>query len=82
LSTGSSLSGALRLAKADAVANGRPAAAWAGVVLLGDGTLVPIPGGSDPEYRTTAVIGVLATGALFVFGLVYARRAWGRHRGL
>jgi len=43
LGTGVSLAAALRLAKRDAIAAGRPARAWAGVVLLGSGDLRPQP---------------------------------------
>jgi CHAT domain-containing protein len=45
LSRGLSLSAALKAAQAESLAAGVPAADWAGVVVLGRGDLVPIPGG-------------------------------------
>ena len=42
---GASLSEALKQAKAQAIAANRPAAAWASLVLLGDGDFRPFPGG-------------------------------------
>ena len=45
LGAGASLSEALRQAKTQAVATNRPAAAWASLVLLGDGDFRPFPGG-------------------------------------
>ncbi|MFL6193985.1 MAG: CHAT domain-containing protein [Thermoanaerobaculia bacterium] len=45
LSQGRSVSAALQAAQRDLIEDGAPAAAWAGVVVLGDGGLVPLPGG-------------------------------------
>ncbi|HEV2854552.1 MAG TPA: CHAT domain-containing protein [Thermoanaerobaculia bacterium] len=45
LGRGASISGALQAAQRDLIAEGAPAAAWAGIVVLGDGDLVPLPGG-------------------------------------
>ena len=45
LGKGLSVAAALRSAQRDMIANGAPAAAWAGLVVLGDGDLVPLPGG-------------------------------------
>jgi hypothetical protein len=36
---------ALQAAQRDLIAEGAPAAAWAGIVVLGDGDMVPLPGG-------------------------------------
>jgi CHAT domain-containing protein len=45
LGKGQSVSAALQSAQRDLIEDGAPAAAWAGVVVLGDGDLVPLPGG-------------------------------------
>ncbi len=42
---GKSVAAALRDAQRDLMAEGAPAAAWAGLVVLGDGGLIPLPGG-------------------------------------
>jgi CHAT domain-containing protein len=62
LAAGSTLAGALASARADRAAAGDPAAAWAGVVLLGDGDLVPFPGGVEARVplRAIAVGAVIA----------------------
>jgi tetratricopeptide (TPR) repeat protein len=44
LGDGRSVSEALRLAQGDRIKAGAPAAAWAGLVVHGDGDLVPLPG--------------------------------------
>jgi len=50
---------------------GAPTAAWAGVVVLGDGDRVPLPGGRKGHDRellgSLAVIGLLAGAALFLW---------------
>ena len=45
LGKGVSVAAALRSAQSDLIAEGAPAAAWAGLVVLGDGDMVPLPGG-------------------------------------
>jgi hypothetical protein len=45
LAEGRSVAAALRAAQRDRIAAGAPAYAWAGLVVLGDGDLVPLPGG-------------------------------------
>jgi CHAT domain-containing protein/tetratricopeptide (TPR) repeat protein len=45
LGRGASVTAALQAAQRDLIAGGAPAAAWAGLVVLGDGDLVPLPGG-------------------------------------
>ncbi|HSL82050.1 MAG TPA: CHAT domain-containing protein [Thermoanaerobaculia bacterium] len=44
LAEGSTIAGALREVRREAVAAGEPAAAWAGLVVLGDGTARPVSG--------------------------------------
>ncbi len=45
LGKGLSVAAALQSAQREMIAAGAPAAAWAGLVVLGDGDLVPLPGG-------------------------------------
>lgn len=45
LAQGRSVSAALAAARRDLIRKGAPAAAWAGLVVLGDGDAVPFPGG-------------------------------------
>jgi hypothetical protein len=45
LARGKSVAAALRAAQRDRIAAGAPAYAWAGLMVLGDGGLVPLPGG-------------------------------------
>lgn len=45
LGHGRSVAAAAQAARKDLIAKGAPAAAWAGIVVLGDGDLVPLPGG-------------------------------------
>jgi CHAT domain-containing protein len=49
LAAGHSVSGALTASQRELQRRGAPAAAWAGVVVLGDGALVPVPGGVRPS---------------------------------
>ncbi|HVQ30121.1 MAG TPA: CHAT domain-containing protein [Vicinamibacteria bacterium] len=65
LARGLSLGAALRNAQRDAIAAGAPSAAWAGLVVLGDGSLVPFPGGA-PGPGSSTPIGVLTLGGLLV----------------
>jgi tetratricopeptide (TPR) repeat protein len=63
LSEGASLSEALKRAKVEAIAARRPAAAWAGLVLLGDGDFRPFPQGRATSGllwpRAAAILGML-----------------------
>lgn len=45
LAAGKSVAAALRAAQLDRIEDGAPAYAWAGLVVLGDGDLIPVPGG-------------------------------------
>jgi CHAT domain-containing protein len=45
LGRGVSVAAALKATQSDMIAEGFPAAAWAGIVVLGDGDIVPLPGG-------------------------------------
>jgi tetratricopeptide (TPR) repeat protein len=78
LGEGASLSEALRHAKAQAIAANRPAAAWASLVLLGDGDFRPFPGGRpDPPAKPWPSAALLAFLALPLAALLWrlARRS-------
>ena len=67
LSEGDSAGEALTAAARARVATGAPAAAWAGLVLLGDSDFVPVPGGRPAADRTllaAAIAAALLAGAL------------------
>lgn len=76
LGEGTSLSEALMQAKAEAIAAGRPAAAWASVVLLGDGDIRPFPQGrplpTPRPWPKTAIVAVIV--ALLLLGAFRAVR--------
>ncbi len=82
LAEGASLSAALAAAQRDRIAAGAPAGAWSGVVVLGDGDFVPLPGGRGwlaLQARPLALTAALA--AALLLGLLAAahhRRAWRR----
>jgi CHAT domain-containing protein/tetratricopeptide (TPR) repeat protein len=66
LARGRSVANALTETRARRIAAGDPAAAWAGMVVLGDGDFVPNPGGSR---STRALLVTAALGALLLVGL-------------
>ena len=76
LGKGLSVAAALRAAQRDMIAEGAPAAAWAGLVVLGDGELVPLPGGRK---------GIAVPVWVWVAGGACWRwrwwRRWGRRKG-
>lgn len=80
LRRGLSVSAALRLAQNERRRAGAPAAAWAGIVALGDGDFVPFPGGVS-----ASTVGWWALGAvlLVAFGLggLAGLGSWRRKRG-
>lgn len=69
LGNGRSVAAALQAAQRDMIRDGAPAAAWAGLVVLGDGDLVPLPGGRKgwdvPVWAWALGAGVLAAALLF-----------------
>ncbi|MCP4664530.1 MAG: CHAT domain-containing protein, partial [bacterium] len=69
LGEGRSVAAALRAAQRDRIAAGAPAAAWAGLVVLGDGELVPVPGGT-PSFRPTGWRLAFVGGVIFVLLLL------------
>jgi CHAT domain-containing protein len=81
LAAGDRLGEALRAARADAWRRGRPAAAWAAFVLLGEADFAPFAGlelAGGASRRRRLVLAVLAAAALAAFLLVRSRR--GRSR--
>jgi CHAT domain-containing protein len=79
LGAGASLSEALRQAKTQAIAANRPAAAWASLVLLGDGDFRPFPGGRPAppatEWPSWPVLVLLALLPLAALAWRLARRS-------
>lgn len=72
LGKGASVAAALQAAQRDRMEEGAPAAAWAGVVVLGDGDRVPVPGG---RRNPGLVAGIALVTLLMVAGLLLRRRA-------
>jgi CHAT domain-containing protein len=74
---GATLAEAVARAKTDAIADGRPASAWAGVVLYGDGESRLRPDGRRPRVVQPLLIGLLvaACAALSVALLRRSRHA-------
>jgi hypothetical protein len=76
LARGESVGAAMRAARRDRIAAGAPATAWAGMVVLGDGDVVPFPGGSSK-------IGIgwrRAAGVVLLVALIAAALALLLHR--
>jgi CHAT domain-containing protein len=78
LGRGASVAAALHAAQRDLIAAGAPAAAWAGVVVLGDGDVVPLPGGRKGWDLPGWTSGLAAVVILLLAGALYAARR--RHR--
>jgi CHAT domain-containing protein len=71
LARGASISAALAAARRGKIKAGAPAASWAGLVVLGDGDFVPLPGGRaaagvSPTLATLIAVLVLLGGGLLV----------------
>jgi len=78
LGEGLSVSRALRAAQRDRIAAGAPAYAWAGLEVLGDGDLVPLPGGR-PEPRFNLPLAA-ASGLALLLGGFAALLVWSRRK--
>jgi CHAT domain-containing protein len=74
LATGASVSGALRRARRDAMTSGRPAALWAGVALLGDGSATPIRM-PVPQWSSTTLWRLTLVATIVLVGLMAVRAA-------
>jgi CHAT domain-containing protein len=83
LGRGSSVGAALAAARRDRIAAGATPAAWAGLVVIGDGNLVPLPRGrarwTTPPVALTALATLLAA-ALSMMAALLVRRARRRRK--
>jgi CHAT domain-containing protein len=73
LGGGASLAEALTQSKIEAIEAGRPAAAWASLVVLGNGAVRPFPDGRQPMPRTVPLVGALSLGIVLVFAVAVYR---------
>jgi len=82
LTRGNDVTGALRAAQAARIRAGAPAAAWAGVIAVGDGGVVPFPGGvpASPSSPATFwwLVAMLPALAAAWLAWRYRRRDHGR----
>jgi tetratricopeptide (TPR) repeat protein len=72
---GRGVGAALRAAQREAIRDGRPAAAWAGLVVIGDGSLAPVParsGGLQPVVG--ALLAAVLLPAIVLLLLLLVRR--------
>ncbi|HEY3177090.1 MAG TPA: CHAT domain-containing protein [Candidatus Polarisedimenticolia bacterium] len=74
LGEGLSLQAALTLAQRERIGSGATAAAWAGLVVLGDGDLVPLPGGRRQIAPLTAGAIVLCAAIVAIASLLFHLR--------
>lgn len=74
LADGESVAGAVARARRELRRDGAPAAAWAGVVVLGDGGMVPVPGGVSRSGRWWALlwVSVVAAALLVVWRRLFS----------
>jgi CHAT domain-containing protein len=79
LAQGESVSAALRSAQLDRIADGAPGYAWAGLVVLGEGDLVPMPGGR-PDPPVAPWVWALAGGASLLLLAAGAVLVWNRRQ--
>ncbi len=70
LGKGASVAAALQDAQRDLLAKGAPAAAWAGLVALGDGDLVPLPGGRKKGIGPMPLWGWIVVAAFALLSLI------------
>ena len=77
LGRGASVAAALRSAQRELIEESAPTAAWAGLVVLGDGDVVPLPGGRKGWVIPLWVWGLAAAALLLGAGVIqrfFARR--------
>lgn len=74
LGGGVSVASALQSARRDLIANGVPARAWAGFVVLGDGSFVPMPSGAPAGSSWSSLTAPGAGAALVLVIALLARR--------
>jgi len=73
LAQGDSVAGALQAARREMIRDGVPTESWAGLVLVGDGGLVPFPGGSRTRAIRPELVGAVAASFLLVVLFVALR---------
>lgn len=66
LGRGTSVAEALGNAQQEQIDRGAPAAAWAGVIVLGDGAVVPLPGGRSRAIPMSWVLGLAGFAVVLV----------------
>jgi len=74
LGQGRSVAAALQAAQRDRMEAGAPAVAWAGVVVLGDGGRIPMPGGRGISWIVPAALAFLLASALGLWAWLRRRR--------
>jgi CHAT domain-containing protein len=74
LATGAGVGAALRQARQETIDAGRPAAAWAGIVLLGDGLRTPVGGPAQSSRAWPAVFTLSVVSVVIGWLALYARR--------
>ena len=76
LGQGKRVAAALRAAQRERAEEGAPAYAWAGLVVLGDGEIVPLPGGHQQSPLTTVLLGIVILGTMLLgaSAVVWRRR--------
>jgi CHAT domain-containing protein/tetratricopeptide (TPR) repeat protein len=77
LGRGHSLAGALAAARVSRIDAGAPAAAWAGLLVLGDGDHVPVPGGRGPGAVTIGLVLLGAVLGVLILSIFLRRRRRG-----
>jgi CHAT domain-containing protein/tetratricopeptide (TPR) repeat protein len=75
LGEGMSVGRALHAAQRDRIADGAPAYAWAGLIALGDGDLVPLPGGRPAPRLLPWIAAVAALGLLISMAFLRKKRS-------
>lgn len=77
IAAGWSVSAALRFAQREAMKRGLPTAAWASLIVMGDGGAIPVPGGIDSGASRRTLWWAVALFSLFVSCILVARlRSW------
>ncbi|MFQ5524640.1 MAG: CHAT domain-containing protein [Thermoanaerobaculia bacterium] len=75
LARGQTVSQAVAETQRQWIAEGRPASAWSGIVVLGNGNLVPMPGGIRAVSPVHVVVALAGLGLLVLIGLRFRRKS-------
>jgi CHAT domain-containing protein len=81
LGEGKSLAAALAEARRERIRSGAPVAAWSGLIVLGDGDLIPVPAGESRGRDLTWILAIAAVVAVTTVALLYRLRTRARSRG-